>query len=79
MTSVPKPLKFLRSHYGELKETFGSIGQGVNRQNLADILSVLAMTAGKEGARESLHFRLQGGVSEEVGTWGHEYVRCASL
>jgi hypothetical protein len=34
------------------------------------------MTAGKEGARESLRFRLEGGA-ETVGTWGHEYVRCA--
>ena len=34
------------------------------------------MTAGEEGARESLRFRLEGGA-ETVGTWGHEYVRCA--
>ena len=46
------------------------------RRNLADILSVLAMSAGEGGARESLRFRLEGG-GEDVGTWGHEYVRCA--
>ena len=76
MTSVPKPLKFLRSHYGELKALSAGIPVGPNAQALADILSVLAMTAGKEGARESLHFRLLGS-SQAVGSWGHEYVRCA--
>ena len=45
------------------------------RRNLADILSVLAMTASEEGSRESLRFRLEGG-GESVGVWGHEYVRC---
>lgn len=74
MTSVPKPLKFLRSHYGELKATFAGIAAGTNSQSLADILSVLAMTAGAEGGRESLQFRLKGS-SEAVGSWGHEYVR----
>lgn len=48
------------------------------RRNLADILSVLAMTASEEGSRESLRFRLEGG-GESVGVWGHEYVRCGGL
>ena len=48
----------------------------VARRNLADILSVLAMTASEGGSRESLRFRLEGG-GESVGVWGHEYVRCA--
>ena len=74
MTSVPKPLKFLRGHYGELKTTFDGIAAGANSQSLADILSVLAMTAGAEGGRESLRYRLRGS-SEAVGSWGHEYVR----
>lgn len=53
MTSVPKPLKFLRGHYGELKTTFDGIAAGANSQSLADILSVLAMTAGAEGGRRA--------------------------
>ena len=31
MTSVPKPLKFLRGHYGTLKETFETVKSGDNR------------------------------------------------
>ncbi|KAK9842343.1 hypothetical protein WJX81_007723 [Elliptochloris bilobata] len=74
MTSVPKPLKFLRSHYGPLKEAYERTPAGDNRRGLADVLSVLAITTGKEGERESLRFRLEGS-KVEVGLWGHEYVR----
>eukprot|EP01091_Cochliopodium_minus_P015174 TRINITY_DN5319_c0_g1_i1.p1 TRINITY_DN5319_c0_g1~~TRINITY_DN5319_c0_g1_i1.p1 ORF type:complete len:870 (-),score=290.39 TRINITY_DN5319_c0_g1_i1:73-2682(-) len=72
MTSVPKPLKFLRPHYQTIKETFDN--SNGDRKNLADILSVLAMTMGKEDERESLKYKLHGN-REEIGEWGHEYVR----
>jgi len=74
MTSVPKPLKFLRPYYDKLKELFLSMNNKENRALLSDILSVLAMTMGKLGERESLKFRLSGS-SEDVGNWGHEYIR----
>ena len=32
MTSVPKPLKFLRGHYGTLKETLETVASGDNRR-----------------------------------------------
>ena len=32
MTSVPKPLKFLRGHYGTLKETLDTVAAGDNRR-----------------------------------------------
>lgn len=58
MTSVPKPLKFLRSHYKELKDVYDTIpAQNRNKAALADIISVMAVTSGAEGARESLAFR----------------------
>lgn len=41
---------------------------------LSDILSVLAMTMGAEGAFESLHYR-KSGSQDDIGSWGHEYVR----
>ena len=110
MTSVPKPLKFLRSHYGRaplslpvhvetevvgtlrlvptrrplsslcdshgscvlacrsLKEAYERTPAGDNRRALADVLSVLAITTGKEGERESLRFRLEG---SKVRPWDH--------
>lgn len=45
-----------------------------HQTDLADVLSVLAMTMGKEGERESLKYKLEAS-KEPVGSWGHEYVR----
>ncbi|GAA6043517.1 hypothetical protein JCM8097_002253 [Rhodosporidiobolus ruineniae] len=124
MTSVPKPLKFLRPHYAELAKIQASwpdqpaasvtgavasaasaavdavasaVGLGGDEKKdekkagevadkpsadvtdkglFADILSVLAMTYSDSGKRETLHYRLAGGGSDEdPGVWGHEYVR----
>lgn len=43
-----------------LKEAYERTPVGDNRRALADVLSVLAITTGKEGERESLRFRLEG-------------------
>ncbi|GAB9463320.1 26S proteasome non-atpase regulatory subunit 2 [Globisporangium polare] len=74
MTSVPKPLKFLRPSYEPLKVAFETFKAGETKIDLADILAVLAMTMAKEGSRESLKYKLQG-RSTELGSWGHEFVR----
>uniref|UniRef100_A0A6U3SHK8 26S proteasome non-ATPase regulatory subunit 2 homolog n=1 Tax=Ditylum brightwellii TaxID=49249 RepID=A0A6U3SHK8_9STRA len=68
MTSVPKPLKFLRPHYDKLKNLHSSIDSDAVKDNdmlvlrarLADVLAVLAMTMGKHEDRESLKFKLSG-------------------
>jgi len=62
MTSVPKPLKFLRPHYTGLTQLYKGLEKdekrsGVTSDNkmlelrarLADVLAVLAMTMGKHG------------------------------
>lgn len=74
MTSVPKPLKFLRPHYGTLKAYYETVPDSDIKKLLADILSVLAMTMSAEGERESLKYRLLGSEGD-IGSWGHEYVR----
>ncbi|XP_026447972.1 26S proteasome non-ATPase regulatory subunit 2 homolog A-like isoform X2 [Papaver somniferum] len=74
MTSVPKPLKFLRPHYGTLKTYFETMEDSELKKYLADILSVLALTMSVEGERESLKYRLLGSEGD-IGLWGHEYVR----
>lgn len=68
MTSVPKPLKFLRPHFSSLKELYTTIQKMDSNDNdalelrarLADVLAVLAMTMGKPEERESLKFKLSG-------------------
>ncbi|GAB4824919.1 26S proteasome non-ATPase regulatory subunit 2 A [Ancistrocladus abbreviatus] len=74
MTSVPKPLKFLRPHYGALKAYFETMTDSDLKRLLADVLSVLALTMSAEGERESLKYRLLGSEGD-IGSWGHEYVR----
>eukprot|EP00322_Chrysochromulina_rotalis_P022638 CAMPEP_0115890898 /NCGR_PEP_ID=MMETSP0287-20121206/33586_1 /TAXON_ID=412157 /ORGANISM="Chrysochromulina rotalis, Strain UIO044" /LENGTH=644 /DNA_ID=CAMNT_0003347679 /DNA_START=26 /DNA_END=1956 /DNA_ORIENTATION=+ len=74
MTSVPKPLKFLRPHYDTLKASYASAPAGPAKTLLADVLSLLAMTMAEEGKRESLNYKLVGST-EDLGSWGHEYVR----
>lgn len=75
MTSVPKPLKFLRPHFSTLKTYYAnSMPDGPNRVFLADILSVLSMTMGDSSQCESLRFKLRG-TAEAPHLWGHEYVR----
>ena len=76
MTSVPKPLKFLRPHLQTLKEVFDKFKQGENKLLLADIISLLSMTNAPVAGEipESLKYRLLGS-KEGIGNWGHEYVR----
>ncbi|CAA0808637.1 26S proteasome non-ATPase regulatory subunit 2 homolog A [Striga hermonthica] len=74
MTSVPKPLKFLRPHYGTLLARYEKMADSDLKKLLADILSVLALTMSPEGERDSLKFRLLGSEGD-IGSWGHEYVR----
>ncbi|CAD6975588.1 unnamed protein product [Tilletia controversa] len=82
MTSVPKPLKFLRPHYPALKRVYLSWkADSADRALLAQILSVLAMTYSDNGRRETLRFCLKarkvgaGEKAEDPGLWGHEYMR----
>ncbi|KYQ90991.1 26S proteasome regulatory subunit S2 [Tieghemostelium lacteum] len=74
MTSVPKPLKFLRPHYKTLEEAFSKFQEGPNKKSLADVLSVLAMANGNED-RNTLKYNLLGSSGESIASWGHEYVR----
>ena len=73
MTSVPKPLKFLRPHYATVKAAFDTVPSAC-QQALADVISVLATVSADEGERDALHFRLKG-TDEDPGAWGHEYMR----
>lgn len=78
MTSVPKPLKFLRSHYETLKSLYEKMPTDATKNLLADIISILAMTINTESRKsngDALKYRLIGSGCESIGSWGHEYVR----
>lgn len=74
MTSVPKPLKFLRPHYSTLKKFHENMVDMELKKYMADIISILALTMSEDGERESLKFRLLCSPGD-IGSWGHEYVR----
>lgn len=44
MTSIPKPLKYLRNKYNDLKAAHSKIKNEKIKRDLADIISILAMT-----------------------------------
>ncbi|KAI1301580.1 26S proteasome non-ATPase regulatory subunit 2 [Halotydeus destructor] len=76
MTSVPKPLKFLRNHYDALKLVYDKMPTPETKRFTADVISIISMTmpVEKYGSGEALRYRMIGS-REEIGSWGHEYVR----
>ncbi|KAK8657303.1 hypothetical protein V6N13_035551 [Hibiscus sabdariffa] len=74
MAYVVKPLKFLRPHYGILKDFFETLPDSDFKKRLADVLSVLALTMSAEGERASLKYKLLDSEGN-IGSWGHKYVR----
>lgn len=51
MTSIPKPLKYLRSKYNDLKGAHEALKSEKIKRDLADIISILAMTITETAAR----------------------------
>lgn len=78
MTAVPKPLKFLRSFYPGLTEIYDKWTDSKLKNQLADILSVLATTYSDDGNKDCLKYRLLTS-SETIADWGHEYIRHLAL
>lgn len=78
MTAVPKPLKFLRPHYETMTKLYDEWPEGDDKKSLADVLSVIAMTYSDEDRQDTLKYRLLA-PTEDIGSWGHEYVRHLAL
>lgn len=74
MTSVPKPLKYLRNSYASLKSSYNTLKRTEVKIRFAEILSVLALAGATPGSRDCLDFCIKGAV-DNPGEWGHEYVR----
>ena len=78
MTAVPKPLKFLRPHYKTMTKLYEDWPSGEDKNSLADVLSVIGMTYSDEDRQDTLKYRLLA-PTEDIGSWGHEYVRHLAL
>lgn len=73
-TSVPKPLKYLRTFYPSLKNAYEWLEREEVKVRFAEILSVLSLAGATPGSRDCLDFCIKGAV-DNPGEWGHEYVR----
>ena len=72
MTSVPKPLKFMRPQYSRMKAIYEKLPAGPSKNLCADIISVLAMCSDEKS--DCLDYRLKGTVGP-IDDWGYEYIR----
>jgi 26S proteasome regulatory subunit N1 len=80
LTSVPKPFKFLKTHYASLTAQYDKlpdsdqkVHSSITQAEFADFLSVISMIFGEKGARTSLYYLLKG-TNKDFTEWGHEYV-----
>ncbi|KAI0014431.1 armadillo-type protein [Xylariaceae sp. FL0662B] len=78
MTAVPKPLKFLRPHYKTMTKLYDEWPEGEDKSSMADVLSVIGMTFSDEDRQDTLKYRLLS-PTQDIGSWGHEYVRHLAL
>jgi 26S proteasome regulatory subunit N1 len=74
MTSIPKPLKFLKSHYQTIKDIYASTTDTEFKHLLSDLLAVLSMIASTNEQENSLYWVILGNKTN-ITTWGQEFVR----
>lgn len=75
VASVPKPLKYVRSMYGQLERVQKETTNPKLAVRLHDVLSFVAMTIEfPDGQRPALEHKLLG-TQDDLAHWGHEYLR----
>ena len=77
MTSVPKPMKHLMPYFDDLVKAYSTFSNEEYLKKMADLLSLLSIVS-IEKSYDLLIYRLASPI-ENIGEWGHEYVRCLSL
>ena len=79
MTSVPKPLKIMIPHFEDLKNAYKKFSTGsLSARLMGDVLSILSMTIEEDSDRQCLNYQLVGS-KEQIGSFGHPYIRYISL
>jgi len=79
MTSVPKPLKIMIPHFENLKNAYKTLPTGsLSARLMGDVLSILSMTIEEDSDRQCLNYQLVGS-KEQIGSFGHPYIRYLSL
>ena len=79
MTSVPKPLKFLKEHYATIKAFYtklsaDSASEAAMLRAYSDLMSLLAMTMEDPQTRLCLRYRLESDI-DGMTEWGTQYLK----
>ncbi len=83
MTSIPRPLKFIRAHFSEIKEFYDKFNP-INDQDknyklmLSDLISVILTVINEkdeEGKELTILSYVLSGTKKDITSWGQEYIR----
>ena len=83
MTSIPRPLKFARSHFSEIKEFYEKFNP-INEKDknyklmLSDLISVILTVInekGEDGKELTILSYVLTGTKKDITSWGQEYIR----
>lgn len=75
MTSIPKPLKYVRNHYDRLKEEYNKEESSKRKALLGNLLSILVLVAKSDDT--SLKYILENNITD-YACWGQELIRTLS-
>jgi 26S proteasome regulatory subunit N1 len=74
MSSIPRPLKFLRLHYDSIKRLYDSLDQyDTFKLLLADFLAILTIVTAN--TTETCLGFVSKGTRKDLHTWGQEFMR----
>ena len=83
MTSIPRPLKFVRTHFSEIKDFYDKFNP-LNEKDkkykllLSDLLSVILTVINEKdenGKELTILSYVLSGTKEDITSWGQEYIR----
>ena len=83
MTSIPRPLKFVRMHFTELKEFYDKFIAKNDKENeyklmLSDLISVILTVINEKdenGKELTILSYVLSGTKKDITSWGQEYIR----
>ena len=83
MTSIPRPLKFIRTHFTEIKDFYDKFIPSSEKDNeyklmLSDLISVVLSVVNEkdeEGKELTMLSYVLSGTRKDITSWGLEYVR----
>ena len=83
MTSIPRPLKFIRPHFNEIKEFYEKFNPSDDKEKnyklmLSDLISVILTVINEkdeEGKELTILSYVLNGTKKDITSWGQEYIR----